>query len=346
MGLVGVIITVSVAFQGCNKKPETQSLTPIRIGWQIPLATQGQIVQVLKRTDLLKAHGLDARFVPFSYGGPQSEAALAGELDVIFVGDQPAINLIARGGKWKIVSRLFYTKTAIMVPPSSPIHRIEDLRGKTVASPFGSVAHREAILKEQATGLDADKDVRNINLDILEISNVVQARGDEAWGKIDAVAVWEPSTSLFELKKFARIVDYTRTLGVVAISDDFIEKHPEATVQFLVAVLKAWVYFAGHTDQVNQWYIEDARLAYTPDVLASAAKVEPNYAAKSLGEVDLSLTEEQVATLEKGAAWSYERGFAKAKAQMRPAVEQSFLQKAIEDCKKAPFDPNKVRVRQ
>ena len=35
------------------------------------------------------------------------EAAFAGELDVFFSGDQPAINLIARGGRWKIVGRLF-----------------------------------------------------------------------------------------------------------------------------------------------------------------------------------------------------------------------------------------------
>jgi sulfonate transport system substrate-binding protein len=330
---------------GCNKKIEdTRTLTPIRIGWQIPLATQGQIVQVLKRTDLLKTHGLDARFVPFSYGGPQSEAALAGELDVIFVGDQPVITLIARGGKWKIVSRLFYTRTAIMVPPNSPIEKIEDLRGKTVATPFGSVAHREAVLKEQAAGLDPDKDVRNLNLDILEISNLVQAGGEKSWGKIDAVGVWEPSTSLFELKKLARIVDSTRTLGVVAISDDFISKHPDATVQFMVAVLKAWAYFAAHTDQVNQWYIDDARLAYTPDVLASAAKVEPNYAAKSVAEVDLSLTEEHIATLEKGAAWSYERGFSKAKAQMRPAIDQSFRERATQIMRASSFDPLTVRV--
>lgn len=327
--VVGILLGFPA--MGCSKKPETAAKpsVPVRIGWQIPLATQGQIVQVLKRTDLLETHGLQAGFVPFSYGGPQSEAALAGELDVMFVGDQPAVNLIARGGKWKIVSRLFYTKTAIMVPPGSPVQKMEDLRGKTVASPFGSVAHREAILKEQAAGLDADKDVRNINLDILEISNLVQAGGENSWGKIDAVGVWEPSTSLFEFKNMARTIDYTRTLGVVAISDDFITKHPEAAVQFLAAVLKAWAYFAAHTDQVNQWYIDDARLGYTPDVLAMAAKVEPNHSAISLKGIDLSLTEEHIATLERAAAWSFERGFTKTKPQMRLAVDTSLLARAM-----------------
>ncbi len=340
--LLGFGVTV-----GCNKKPEASVKPPttIRIGWQIPLATQGQIVQVLKRTDILDRHGLAAEFVPFSYGGPQSEAALAGELDVIFVGDQPAINLIARGGRWKIVSRLFYTKTAIMVPPGSPVQKMSDLQGKTVASPFGSVSHREAVLKEQAAGLDADKDVKNINLDILEIANVVQAGGETSWGKIDAVAVWEPSTSLFESRKLARIVDYTRTLGVVAISDDFMSKHPEETVQFLTAVLESWAYFSAHAEGVNQWYIADARLSYLPDVLAKAASVEPNYAAKSVKEIDLGLTEEHIATLEKCAAWSFERGFSKAKADIRGAVNQSFLKQAIRTVQEEAFDADKVRVK-
>jgi ABC-type nitrate/sulfonate/bicarbonate transport system substrate-binding protein len=75
------------------------SAVPVRIGWQIPAATQGQVLQVLKRTSVLEGHGLKPIFVPFSYGGPQVEAAFAGELDVFFSGDQPALNLIARGGE-------------------------------------------------------------------------------------------------------------------------------------------------------------------------------------------------------------------------------------------------------
>jgi len=322
-----LLLSLNLGVFGCSGHHD-QSLTSVRIGWQVPLATQGQIVQVLKRTDLLESYGLQGVFVPFSYGGPQTEAALAGELDVIFVGDQPAVNLIARGGKWKIVSRLFYTKTAIMVPPNSLVHSIADLRGKTVASPFGSVAHREAILKQRASGLDPDKDVQNVNLDILEISNVVQAGGDRSWGKIDAVAVWEPSTSLFELRKMARIVDFTRTLGVVAVSDEFLAQHREPAVRFLAATLDAWAYFATHTSEVNQWYIADAHLAYTPDVLDSAARVEPNYAARSFKDIDLRLTDDHIATLGAAAAWANERGFAKAKVEMLPAVDLSLLEQA------------------
>src|SRR5208283_851202 len=85
-----------MTFATACKRSEPTSHMRIRLGWQIPLATQGQIVEALKHTDLLDRNGLDVSFVPFSYGGPQSEAALAGDLDVMFVGDQPVINLLAQ----------------------------------------------------------------------------------------------------------------------------------------------------------------------------------------------------------------------------------------------------------
>jgi ABC-type nitrate/sulfonate/bicarbonate transport system substrate-binding protein len=329
----------------CRKHTDSKSpeLTEVRIGWQIPLATQGQIVQVLKHTNLLEEHGLYGRFVPFSYGGPQTEAALAGELDVIFVGDQPAVNLIARSGKWKIVSRLFYTRTAIMVPPDSPIKQMEDLRGKTVASPFGSVAHREAILKERAASLDPDKDVTNVNLDILEISSVVQGGGKETWGKIDAVAVWEPSTSLFEIKHLARVVDWTRTLGVVAISDGFIQNHSNETTQLLEAILKAWAYYASNRAEVDKWYINDARLSYSTDVLESASRVEPNITSHNISEIDLTLTENQLQMLDTCSQWAFERGYTKHKADIRAAVDLSFLEQATRKVRDSAFSPSNVR---
>ena len=304
----------------------------IRIGWQIPSGTQGQIVQVLKRTDILEKQGLNPTFVPFSYGGPQMDAALAGELDVTFSADQPAINLIAKGGKWKIVSRLYFDRTAIMVPVNSPVKEIKDLKGRTVASSFGSFAHRETILKEQAAGLDPDKDVKNVNMDILDIRKLVMAGGGEKWGDVAAVAVWESTTSHFELEGLVRSLNSTRALGVVAISDDFIARHPDAAVQFLVAIAQAWVYFSPQQgERVMQWYIDDSQLAYTKKALMSALKDEPNFCADSISKVDMKLTEEDIATLELGAAWAQERGYSQTRPQMRNAVDQVLLGKAMKE---------------
>jgi sulfonate transport system substrate-binding protein len=174
---------------------------------------------VLKRTSVLEGHGLKPSFVPFSYGGPQVEAAFAGKLDVFFAGDQPAINLIARGGKWKIVARLFEDGVGIIAPPNSAIREVEDLQGKTVASPFGSVAHRDAFLEQEAAGLNPQRDVVNENLDILEIRRRVLAGGNEKWDGIDAAVVWEPIVSRLALEGLSRSITARRYLGVVAFAE-------------------------------------------------------------------------------------------------------------------------------
>lgn len=342
-GFLGILLAVCLIFligsPGAGAAEAEGTSVPVRIGWQMPAATQGQIVQVLKRTDLLESHGLSPVLIPFSYGGPQVEAALAGELDVVFAGGQPAVNLIAQGGKWKIVARLFYDRTAVMVPPGSPIKETKDLKGKTVASSFGSVAHRDALLAQQAAGLDSEKDVTNVDMDILDIRQQVKEGGAETWGKLDAVAVWEPSTSFFEIAGLARRVgETTQTLGVVAISENFIAKHPKATVQLLVALQQAWGYFTIHEEQVRQWYIDDTQLDYTPEALRSAAKVDPNFDARSIQEIDMNLTEEHITALERSAAWACERGYSEIPAPIRSAVDQSLMAKAQKEIAADHFD--------
>jgi len=318
---------------------ETEPAVPIRIGWQIPAATQGQVLQVLKRTNVLERHGLKPIFVPFSYGGPQVEAAFAGELDVFFAGDQPAINLIARGGKWKIVARLFDDGVGIIVPPSSPIQRVEDLRGKTVASPFGSVAHRDAFREQEAVGLDPHKDVENLNLDILQIRRQVLAGGSERWDGIDAAVVWEPIISRFELEGLASSITARKYLGVIAVSEEFIDSHEQAVVQLLIALMRSWNFFANQPDRVMEWYISDTRLDYTPESLV-AARLDPNFAATSLSEISLELGPDYVATLERAAAWALDSG--EGVVHVSRAMNASLLAEAMTNLAENQFEEIQV----
>ena len=304
---------------------------PVRIGWQIPAATQGQLVQVLKRTNVLEAHGLKPSLVPFSYGGPQVEAAFAGELDVFFSGDQPAIDLIARSGKWKIVARLFDGRLAMIVPSGSPIQAASDLKGKVVASSFGSVPHREAFRVQKAVGLDPNKEVLNQNLDILEIGNRVQAGGKESWDGVDAAFVWEPILSSFALQGLARSIHPGRFVGVVAVSDDFIERHPQAVNQLLVALMRSWEFFSLDPDRVMDWFIQDTSLGYSRNALI-AARVDANFSANSLSEISMKLTPDYIATLERASVWAQDTGV--GVVNVSTAVDTGLLAAAIEQIEK------------
>src|SRR5262245_51959694 len=64
-----MVAMVSVfVFVGCRSRPATE--TVVRVGWQPPWANQGQIVEVLKHTDLLKRENVSVEFKGFTYGGP------------------------------------------------------------------------------------------------------------------------------------------------------------------------------------------------------------------------------------------------------------------------------------
>ncbi len=101
--LVLLLLLSVAAFSVCNRTPPGRK--PLRLGWQPPWANQGQIVEVFKNSDVLSRNDVPVEFKAFTYGGPMTEAALAGELDILFAGDQPGITLISRDSDWRIVAR-------------------------------------------------------------------------------------------------------------------------------------------------------------------------------------------------------------------------------------------------
>lgn len=334
-GFVLLALTWAIASWIPSAKSQ-QERVPIRIGWQLATSTQGQLVEVLKRTNLLDRQGLDPTFVPFSYGEPEVAAALKGDLDVMFSSGQSVNNLLARGGKWKVLARLHFIRAALMVPPDSPIKEIKDLRGKTVACPFGTFGHREATMKEQAAGLDPEKDVTHVNMDILEIQKLIEAGGREKWGKFDAVAVWEPDISLFKEDGSARVLSSHRAIYLLSVSDKFISNNRQSVIKFLEAVAQSWDFFNNARQRVNQWYIDDSQFGFTPASLNSAAKEDPNFNAKSVADVDLTLGDEGLRILDIGAKWSHEHGYTQTLVPIRNAIDQTLLaaaQKALDTAK-------------
>ena len=159
-----------------------------------------------------------------------------------------------------------------------------------------------------------------------------------------AFAVWEPSTSLFEINHLARIIDTTRTLGVVAMSQDFIDKHPEQVARFLTVLKESWAYFASNQDAVNKWYIDDAKLSYSFEVLKKATSIEPNINVKNINYIDLSLSDENIKTIQNAAVWAYDRGFVKTQVNMLTAIDQSYLAKADSIIQKENFNINKIKT--
>ncbi len=332
--IIMLLITGIIAF--CSKKQE-EPKELVRLGWQIPWATQGQLVQALKHTDILDRYHLQMEFKGFSYGGPLNEAALAGEVDVILTADQPAATLLSRGAGWTIIGRLMYNRVALYVPPDSPIKTVADLKGKSVAMPFGAAAQRDALKAMIAAGLNPQQDVKCVNLDIYEQSSIVQQGTSADWGQVDALVGFDPTPANFEFTGKARMLHVGKVVSLIVASDTLIQRHPELIPQILEAFMDANWYFAQHPDSTGQWFLAESRLEFDPKVLDICAAVEPNYKAQSREQISLNLSETDLAVMQEGADFIFDQGMVKQQVEMRRHVDLSYLEKAQKEWREREY---------
>lgn len=322
-----VLITIGNKFIEKSSKQDAE-LINLRIGWQTPWATQGQLTQILKHTDILERNGLKAEFTGFNYGPPLNEAALAGEVDVIFTADQPAATLLSKNSNWVIIGRLMYNRVSLYVPPKSPIKTVADLKGKTVGMPFGAAAQRMALKSEKDAGLDPKKDVNNVNLDIYEQSDLVRDINATRWGNMDALAGFDPTPAIFEEKGLIRTLVVGKVVSVIVMSKEYIQKNPEAPVNFLKAFHAAYDYYRNNVSIANEWFTTESKLAITPKALEIAASIEPNLLVGSASEIRLGFTDDDYQALQEAADFIYDQSLVKTRVIMKDHIDLSYIQKA------------------
>jgi len=338
-----LVLVFLLSAVGCTSSNSSQS-SAIRIGWQTTWATQGQIVQTLVHTNALAKNGLNPTFVGVTYGAPLNEAALAGEVDVIFTADQPAATLIAKSDDWVIVGRLMFNRVGLYVPPESPIQTIADLRGKTIAMPFGAAAQREALKVVADAGLNPETDITSVNLDITEQAGVIANGTASSWGDIDAMAGFDPTVAAFEISGQARMLHIGTVTSVIVMSKTYINSHPGAPVQFLSAFIEAVYYYSGHQNQANEWFRNASQLTFSNEVLALAASVEPNLQARSVTDISITFTPELISGMQEAADFIYSQGLIKQPVIMKAHIDQSYAQAAQQTFSDTEYDSNNVVV--
>jgi len=141
------------------------------------------------------------KWTSFSAGPPINESFAAGQQDIGFLGDTPAIIGKAAGIDTRIVG---LTSTgpkalAVVVPAKSTIRSPKDLKGKKVAVVKGSYAHHLLVLVLQKGGLTVN-DIEFINLSQADIATAIVN------GNIDAAAVWEPLITKLESQGAVRVL--------------------------------------------------------------------------------------------------------------------------------------------
>jgi NitT/TauT family transport system substrate-binding protein len=228
----------------------------IAIGTQdttINCATGGLLVRELHLLEKYLPHDgkykdvkYDIEWKNFTSGAPLTNEMVAGKLDLGSMADFPgSFNGAAheKAGKKSIFitvlsGSVLGSGNGIVVPKSSPVQSLAELKGKTISVPFASTAHGMLLRAVKAQGWNPETDV-NITTQAPEVAgSALQSN------KVDAHADFVPFAELFPHRGFARkIYDGSQakapTMHGSLVDAAYAKKYPEIVVAYLRAAIEA-----------------------------------------------------------------------------------------------------------
>ncbi|MFC7513428.1 sulfonate ABC transporter substrate-binding protein [Herbaspirillum sp. GCM10030257] len=192
----------------------------LRIGYQ----KYGTLTILKARGTLdkrLAAQGIDVKWTEFPAGPALLEGLNVGSIDFGTVGEAPPIFAQAAGANLVYIANEppAPLSEAIVVPKTSTLKTVKDLKGKKVGLNKGSNVHYLLVKALEKAGLDY-KDIEPIYLPPSD------ARAAFERGSIDAWVIWDPFLAAAEKQFGARILADGQ--GLVANHQFFLASRPYA----------------------------------------------------------------------------------------------------------------------
>ncbi|MDD4983532.1 MAG: NrtA/SsuA/CpmA family ABC transporter substrate-binding protein [Candidatus ainarchaeum sp.] len=315
-GIIGLFIISSVTplfalTSDDNLGPE------IRLAWMNSWAESALPAITMKNTDFVKNNGLNIEYIGFQYGPPMVEAAIVGEVDVLFVGILPSLSLLSKSDDWVIVGRLGYFQNSLMVRSDLNINSISELKGKKIALPVTTGPHPVVYKLLQDNGLDPKKDVTLLNIKPSDHGVAFETK------QIDASSWGEPLTTIFTKKGLAYVLTKWDDIAVVIFKKSFVEKHPEEIKLFLESLKESFYYFSQNSDEIFKLAPEETVFDY--DLIKEIKLVEPNYFAKDLKEINFDIPESWLPIMQYKADFEYNEGFFTKLVDVNKHIDLSFV---------------------
>ncbi len=310
----------------CSQNLDHHSLSkdaPVIIGWQTAWSPAGQIAQTLIHTNIAKNENLKLGLIGFLYGPDMNEAAINHNINCLNTGNVPATSLLAKSPDWLIIARLIRQPLSIVARNGSGIKKIEDLKGKTLGIPYGSGPHPYLLSLLKSHELWDGRPELPLKLINIAPSEQVMALQQKA---VDAIATWEPQTSIAVLKKLGTVIDQDAAPGFIIIEKKFANDHPETIVRLLTAYLQAEYFVATHKELTDDWFAAGSH--FSKELISKIKIIEPNLLQKDPHKIDLNLTEEDIDKCQQHANAMFAAGLIKQPVNIREHIDLSFLQKA------------------
>jgi taurine transport system substrate-binding protein len=289
-------LSVSVVLAGCGGGNDVASdpgaEAEIALPDEINIGTQQMPndENVAKAKGFFDDLGVKVNLLEFDSGASVVSAIASGDLDLGLMGSTPATTAISNnlGVELIWIHAVLGKSEALAVRNDSGVTKVEELVGKTVATPFGSTGHYSLLSALQLAGVDASA-VTVLDMQPKDISAAWQ-RGD-----IDAAYVWDPV--LTELLKDGELLTTSEELaaqGIITadtevVTTEFGEKYPELVAAYIGALEKAQQEYKSNPDDVINTLAEyfkitpeDSKIQVEGNVwLTGEEQLEPEYLGTS-----------------------------------------------------------------
>jgi ABC-type nitrate/sulfonate/bicarbonate transport system substrate-binding protein len=330
----GMVAALATFCFGSVTLPDwARAAEPIKvvIGYQSLWAGGGEVVEVLKHTNIFELNGITAEYKTFTFGGPLAEAAVAGDIDNVFAADAPVLRAMARMPGSKILQRTHDARFGILAQPDFQ-GGLADLKGKKLSAPFATTTFPRSMKAIVAAGVKQPfQEMTIINQDIAEQTNAMQGH------LVDAVTTWDPTMERLVQQKLAKVIwsaPRGENIGMQGFSAKWMQAHGnEGAVRFLKAWIMATWWTSNHIDQAHEWFAKTSRLPI--DLLKIATDFDRNLGTPiaDINKVDLTLSDADIASSQDVMNFLYDNKLLTTKIEVKPYFDMGPLTEAEAEIK-------------
>ena len=176
-----------------------------------------------------------------------ASALSSGDLEFAFSAEAPAILIEAQGEKIDFENLSGTLSQEVIVPSSSNMKSIVDLKGKRIAVLAGTSSHY-ALLKILA---DNNVDPSEVNIEFMPPAEAKVAFEN---GRIDAWAVWPPYVEQQQVTGFAKSLKGSNAViqCVGYMPDKFIDKYPDLAKKLSDEIERAKVWMVENPEEAQK----------------------------------------------------------------------------------------------
>jgi ABC-type nitrate/sulfonate/bicarbonate transport system substrate-binding protein len=221
---------------------------------------------------IFQRHGFRVEWRTIGKSMDRLNAIASGEAQFASLGEIAMLSAMAQGNNrfyWVGNQDIAPGFEGLVVQPG--IASFGDLRGARVGFPFGSSVELTARMLLRQHGLDPDRDLRLVNLEVGDVPAVFRA------GNVEAALVWEPGFSQLKSVPGARVLgmdtdtEVYRRFGtmtgpdVLILNRDWVDQDHIRARRFMAAYFEALDWVRDHPEEVvplvaGRWIQQDPQL--------------------------------------------------------------------------------------